>query len=520
MFFAEQDRLQRFAAPLRPVAQAAELAGPTLPIGEATDEGGADPERGHRGGGTAAGLPGGPRIRYFGDYELVAEIARGGMGVVYRARQVSLNRPVALKMLLAGTLATEEERRRFRVEAEAAAGLDHPNIVPVHEVGEHAGHPYLSMKLVEGGSLAGELTRFVEDPNAAAQLVAAVAGAVHHAHRRGVLHRDLKPSNVLLDADGVPHVVDFGLARRLEADGELTRSGAILGTPAYMAPEQAAGRRGEVTTATDVYGLGAILYALLTGRAPFGGDSVIETLEQVKSNAPEPPNARNRRVDRDLQTICMTCLEKEPTRRYKSAEALGEDLGRWLWGEPIMARPSGRLERAWRWCRRNPAVAVLSGSVALLLITAMTVLTIGIKRVAHEREKATELYHFARQAVDETYLWVTQYFPKQELGSDAVPPVFLKKASGFYRRFAADRGDDPPSIRLAGLVFRRLGQIQQRLGDLSESESAHRQSIALLERADAVAPGVPASRLSLAKSHYNLGTVLVEAARPRGTGSV
>ena len=213
------------------------------------------------------------------------------------------------------------------------------------------------MKLIAGESLDKRSKDYLADPRRAAELVAMTAGAIHHAHQRGILHRDLKPANILIDSEGRPHVTDFGLAKRVEGDSELTRSGAILGTPAYMAPEQASGKRGAVTTATDVYGLGAILYALLTGRAPFGGDSVIDTLEQVRERPPEPPTKRNPRVPRDLEVICLKCLEKDPRRRYASADALAEDLKRWLAGEPIAARPVGNAARLWMWCRRNPVVA-------------------------------------------------------------------------------------------------------------------------------------------------------------------
>ena len=213
-------------------------------------------------------------------------------------------------------LADEAELRRFQNEAEAVALLDHAGIVPVYEVGEHEGQKYFSMKLIEGGNLAEQLAAFVDNPRAAATLLAEAAEAVHHAHMRGILHRDLKPANILLDADGHPHVTDFGLAKRVEADVELTASGVILGTPAYMSPEQATGHRGTITTATDVYGLGAILYALLAGKAPFGGESVIQTLDAVRSRPPEPPSRVNAKVPRDLETICLKCLEKDPRRRY------------------------------------------------------------------------------------------------------------------------------------------------------------------------------------------------------------
>ncbi len=250
-------------------------------------------------------LPAGATVRYFGDYEIHRELGRGGMGVVYEARQASLNRPVALKMVKAGLLAGDDELRRFQNEVEAVALLDHPGIVPVYEVGKYDGQHYFSMKLVPGGSLVPLLERYKADPKAAARLAAELAEAVAHAHACGILHRDLKPANILVDDHGHPHVTDFGLAKKVEADVELTQSGAILGTPAYMSPEQVTGRRGSITSATDVYGLGAVLYALLTGRAPFGGDSVVETIDAVRNTPPEPPRRLTTAVPRDLETICL-----------------------------------------------------------------------------------------------------------------------------------------------------------------------------------------------------------------------
>ena len=354
------------------------------------------------GNGQASDLSRGAKVRYFGDYEIRRELGRGGMGVVYEARQVSLNRMVALKMVKAGLLAGDDELRRFQNEVEAVALLDHPGLVPVYEVGEHGGQRYFSMKLVPGGSLVSLLDRYAADPKAAATLVAEAAEAMAHAHMRGILHRDMKPANILIDEQGHPHVTDFGLAKRIEADIEFTASGAILGTPAYMSPEQATGRRGSITTATDVYGLGAVLYALLTGKAPFGGDSVLETIDAVRNRPAEPPTRLNTHVPRDLETICLKCLEKDPRRRYSAAQALADDLRAWLGSRPIAARRVGAGERAWLWCKRNPWLAGAIGSTAAAVVAVAVISTVFAVEQTRAKNRVAGLANDLRSSLDQS----------------------------------------------------------------------------------------------------------------------
>ena len=418
-FFAVQDQVHDLAAPFlelesTPVEAHREISSPNgeMPPGSPLD---------------------GDRI--VGDYELLGEIARGGMGIVYRARQRSLNRLVALKVIRDGARATRDDVQRFRNEAEAVANLEHPNIVPIYEVGDHRGSSFFSMKLVERGSLADRLHEYGADPRAAARLVAAVARAVHHAHERGVLHRDLKPSNILIDDRGEPLVADFGLARRVEGDSELTQTGAILGTPAYMAPEQATGKSA-VTIATDVHGLGAILYALLTGRPPFRGDTPLETLEQVREQRPAPPSTIRRAVDRDLETICLKCIEKDARRRYGSAEAVADDLERWLAGEPILARPVSRAERAWRICRRHPRVTAVAALAVLLLVTTLVGFDLS-RRARHDAQRADQQ---ARRHEQE--LRRQRYAQDVKLAGDLWADNQPEQALSLLERYGPSPGED------------------------------------------------------------------------------
>ena len=332
-------------------------------------------------------------IRYFGDYLILGEIARGGMGVVYLARQTNLQREVALKLIRAGTLAARRDLEQFRIEAEAAAALSHPHIVRIFEAGEHQGQPFVAMEWIEGESLAGQLAagQWKMEPASArarqrtiAGLLVQLAAAVQHAHQRGVIHRDLKPGNILLNAKGEPFLTDFGLAKLIEGGMGLTQTGQILGTPSYMSPEQAVGRTKDVTIASDIYGLGAILYELLAGEPPFRGDSAAAILKKVIEEEPIRPSKVDSRqqllprtslLSPDLETICLKCLEKEPARRYVSAQALQEDLERWLRGEPILARRITPAERFWKWVRRHPALAALLTTLMIVAVASAGAIT-------------------------------------------------------------------------------------------------------------------------------------------------
>jgi serine/threonine protein kinase len=455
-FFADHDRVRALAEPLRP----APLANPGEAVTLAP--------------GTDTSLPAGATVRYFGDYEILEEIAHGGMGVVYRARQVSLNRIVALKMLLAGHLASPDDVRRFRTEAEAAANLDHPNIIPVYEIGESEGQHYFSMKLIEGSSLARLLPLYFHEQGKAAELMATVARAVHFAHQRGILHRDMKPDNILLDREDQPYVSDFGLAKLMERNTNKTQSGAVIGTPSYMSPEQAAGKKG-ISTAADVYGLGAILYSMLTGVPPFQAETPFDTIMQVLEKEPARPRTLNGDIDFDLETICLKCLEKDPHLRYPSAEALAEDLENWQSGRPIQGRRSSAWERVIKCARRNPSRA----GVVLFLTTVLLAICFSLGDSAWMNGVATAL-----SILSNVFLLaalVLRPHPNKNLKEDNARLVgelrVLERAFNEQRQTNEGLQEEIEALLRAfesrdqSEINQRIAQAKQSLDDTSEDES-------------------------------------------------
>src|SRR5262245_33246883 len=415
-------------------------------------------------------------------YEIQGELGRGGMGVVYLARQVRLNRPCALKMILAGSHAGAEASARFRAEAEAIARVQHPNVVQVYAIGDADDLPYFELEYVPGGGLDQRIDGTPWPARAAAQLVESLARAAHEAHRLGIVHRDLKPANILLAADGTPKIADFGLAKALDSDGGLTRTEAILGTPSYMAPEQAEGQARRVGPLADVHALGAILYELLTGRPPFKAATQPETLALVRSAEPVPPTRLRPDLSIDLETICLKCLRKEPARRYDSAAALADDLRRYLDGRPILARPVGPAERLWRWMRREPTLALLAASVAALLGAtaggAGLVAWQARRSELREREladAAEQNLAQARQVVEEMYTQVADSLDDRA-GMDDYQRELLRKALRFYEGFALARSRGRAVRYEAGRAGGRVGDIERRLGRMAPAEAAYRRA--------------------------------------------
>lgn len=471
------------------------------------------------------------------DYEIMRELGRGGMGIVYQARQRSLDRLVALKVIQAGAYASPEELARFRTEAEAVARLHDAHIVQIYEVGERDGKPYFSLEYLEGGSLAQQLAGTPQPARVAARMVEILARAIHSAHQHGIVHRDLKPANILLacsdpihgvpfrsGSDNVvyyePKISDFGLAKRLDKEVGQTLSGAIMGTPSYMAAEQAAGKSREIGPAADIYGLGAILYEMLTGRPPFKGETTLDTLQQVLSVEPVPPMQLHPKVPRDLQTICLKCLQKAPGSRYASALALAEDLQRFLAGEPILARPVSAWERAAKWARRRPATAalvVVSSLAALGLVLGVfwhnarlrDALQLAEQRreeAQQERAHAAANFQRARDAVDElTDVGEKRlaHVPQME----EVRRALLEKALRFYQGFLEEQSTNPAVRRETARAYQRTAAIYEMLGQHGQAEEALRQALRLQERLAEQFPSEPRYTQDRAATLNSLGNL-------------
>jgi tetratricopeptide (TPR) repeat protein len=465
-------------------------------------------------------------------YEVLGELGRGGMGVVYKARQLRLNRLVAIKTISSGLGASAEELARFRAEAELAARIQHPNIVQVYEVGEQDGQPFCILEYVNGSSLSRKLAGTPLEPRAAGRLLETLARAVQAVHDQGILHRDLKPANVLLhlahpeDADRplaellrspgcVPKVSDFGLARRIESS-ELTPTGAILGTPGYMAPEQASARSDLIGPSADVYGLGAILYELLTGRPPFRGVNVLETLAQVRSQDPVPPRSLQPAVPRDLETICLECLQKKPGKRYGSAGALADDLERFRLHQPIQARPTRWWERAGKWMQRRPALATLAGALLLGIVIALAgglTYTLHLRAARAEterqRQQAGRSYRKALESVEQMLVHMGAERIDAIPGTEKAQVEALTDAIRLYQELLDEQQQPDPDLdtRLAFALTSLAGR-QMTLGQPDEAQSSCRRAIELLnslpdERADTAA-----CRQQRAMAHYHLGNIL------------
>lgn len=420
-------------------------------------------------------------INRFGDYELLGEIARGGMGVVYKARQIALNREVAIKMILSGQFANDDEMERFYAEAEAAASLNHPNIVTIYEIGEIDGRHFFSMEYVPGDSLADLVRERPLAPRRAANYISGICEAVQLAHDNGILHRDIKPANVLVNTKDIPLVTDFGLAKQVHEKSGMTIEGSVLGTPSYMPPEQARGNLDEVDTRSDIYAIGATLYQLLTGNPPFAAASVYETIRQVLNKEPAQPQERNPDIPQDLSTICMKCLQKSPDKRYQSALELKEELQRFLHGLPILARPIGNVERLTRWCVRNPLIAS-SGATAITGVLAMLVtMTIAYFVTNAALLDARKSFERSKQTVDDFFIVVTQNELLQTPNTHEVREVMLDKALQYYESLRQQRAGNLSDERTflaesADLEF-KIGQIAE-AQDNTDSAIAHYENAA------------------------------------------
>jgi len=455
-----------------------------------------------------------------GDYEILHELARGGMGVVYKAKQSRLDRIVALKMILGGVYADPEMIERFTREATALAQLQHPNIVQIYEVNEHDGQPYFSLEFVEGGSLAQKLSGTPMPPKDAAALVETLAAAIDAAHEKGIIHRDLKPANVLLTKDGTPKITDFGLAKKMEDDGR-TRTGAIMGTPSYMAPEQASGLVKELGPLADVYALGAILYEALTGRPPFKGATLLDTLEQVRSTEPVPPSRLQTKCPRDLETICLKCLQKEPSRRYSTALTLAQDLRRFQEGRPIRAQPVSRSEIAWRWCQRNPVVA---GLLTVVVILGIAVTIVSVVSAVQSRKSATapkkERDEKDRErlgaigARDRARGVLESMVSEESLDQlsrarrlSTPQRQFLESMVSYYREYAAEAPATPEESRRQALAYVQMGKMLQILGKHQDAAESYRVALPIYASLQSSGEMQQLDHRQWGVAHNNLGVV-------------
>jgi tetratricopeptide (TPR) repeat protein len=410
-------------------------------------------------------------------YAIEALLGRGGMGVVYKAQHLALKRTVALKMVLAGGHAGPQQLARFRIEVEAAARLQHPNIVQIYEVGEADGLPCCALEFVEGGNLAGKIAGKPLPAREAARLVESLARAMQLAHSRNVVHRDLKPANILLTPDGTPKITDFGLARQMDSDSGETQAGAVVGTPSYMAPEQASGSSHEAGPAADVYALGAILYDCLTSRPPFKGKSVVETLDQVRTQEPTPPSRLQQGVPLDLETICLKCLRKEPENRYASAAELADELVRYQRGEPILARPVGRIERVVKWGKRNPVVTGAAATVVVALAIGTTVSYLKYREAEAERAKATENADTAIKVVRDLSRYVSLVeFSGGQAVNDQQRKTSLDAALASYERLLALHRDDADVQSMVARTHRYRANLSRLLNETGEAEKSYREA--------------------------------------------
>jgi len=436
------------------------------------------------------------------DYEILDELGRGGMGVVYLARQVRLNRLCALKMILAGDHASKDAALRFQTEAETIARLRHANIAQIYHIGDCDGRVFFEMEFIEGGSLEAKLDGTPWPAHKAAALIEALASGVGQAHQLGIIHRDLKPGNILMETNGTPKIADFGLAKTLNVQSGLTQTDSILGSPSYMAPEQAEGHARTVGPAADVYALGAILYELLTGRPPFKSATILETLDQVKKIEPVSPSRLVPGLPPDIETICLKCLQKEPVKRYASAAALEEDLRRYQAGESIVARRINRAERAWRWCRRNPATAGLVASLLIVLAGGFAATTVLWVRAERLRAEAEENFHHARNAVDD---YLTRVAESRLLGVPGLQPLrreLLESALPYYESFVKKRAEDPALAHELASAYGRLAKINADLGRGPEALKGYQKALEILARRTAQ-PGTDDSRLEAEVARYH-----------------